>query len=64
MTKVEAAKIVGIILFNYPNTLRDVSDKAYITYVENWHFFFKDDSYAEVLAAVQKIISSSQVLWT
>lgn len=60
MTKVEAAKIVGIILFNYPNTLRDVSDEAYITYVENWHFFFKDDSYAEVLAAVQKIISSSQ----
>lgn len=60
MTKEEAAKIVGIILFNYPNTLRDVSDEAYITYVENWHFFFKDDSYAEVLAAVQKIISSSQ----
>lgn len=60
MTKVEAAKIVGIILFNYPNTLRDVSDEAYITYIENWHFFFKDDSYAEVLAAVQKIISSSQ----
>lgn len=60
MTKAEAAKIVGIILFNYPDTLRDVSDEAYSTYIENWHFFFKDDSYTEVLAAVQKIISSSQ----
>ena len=60
MTKEEAAKIVGIILFNYPDTLRDVSDEAYITYVENWHFFFKDDSYGEVMQAVQKIISSSQ----
>ena len=60
MTKEEAAKIVGIILFNYPDTLRDVSDEAYITYVENWHFFFKDDSYEEVMQAVQKIISSSQ----
>lgn len=60
MTKEEAAKIVGIILFNYPDTLRDVSDEAYITYVKNWHFFFKDDSYEEVMQAVQKIISSSQ----
>lgn len=60
MTKVEAAKIVGIILFNYPNTLRDVSDEAYITYIENWHSFFVEDRAEEVLAAVQSIIASSQ----
>lgn len=60
MTKEEAGKIVGVIMFNYPDTLRDKSDEALKSYVENWHFFFKDDSYAEVLAAVQKIISSSQ----
>lgn len=60
MTLKEAGQIVGLLLFNYPDTLRDNSDEAFQTYVRNWHFFFKDDSYTEVLAAVQKIISSSQ----
>lgn len=60
MTKAEAAKIVGIILFNYPDTLRDISDEAYITYIENWHSFFVEDRAEEVLAAVQSIIASSQ----
>lgn len=60
MTQKEAAKIVDVLMFNYPDTLRNNSEEALVTYIENWHFFFKDDSYAEVLAAVQKIISSSQ----
>lgn len=60
MTLNEAKNIVGLLMFNYPDTLRENSDEALVTYIENWHFFFKDDSYAEVLAAVQKIISSSQ----
>lgn len=60
MTLKEAGQIVGLLLFNYPDTLRDNSDEAFQTYVRNWHFFFKDDRYTEVLAAVQKIISSSQ----
>ena len=60
MTLNEAKNIVGLLMFNYPDTLRGNSDDALIAYIENWHFFFKDDSYAEVLAAVQKIISSSQ----
>lgn len=60
MTKEEAGKIVGVLTFNYPDTLRDKSDEALTSYIENWHFFFKDDSYAEVMQAVQKIIASSQ----
>lgn len=60
MTKEEAGKIVGVLMFNYPDTLRDKSDEALTSYVENWHFFFRDDSYAEVMGAVQNIIASSQ----
>ena len=60
MTQKEAAKIVDVLMFNYPDTLRNNSEEALITYIENWHFFFKDDSYEEVMQAVQKIISSSQ----
>lgn len=60
MTLNEAKNIVGLLMFNYPDTLRENSDDALVTYIENWHFFFKDDSYAEVMQAVQKIISSSQ----
>lgn len=60
MTLNEATRIIVIICMNYPDTQRGMTDDERKTYAKNWHFFFKDDSYAEVLAAVQKIISSSQ----
>lgn len=60
MTLKEAGKIVGLLLFNYPDTLRDTSDEAFATYVRNWHSFFVEDRAEEVLAAVQSIIASSQ----
>lgn len=60
MTLNEATRIITIICMNYPDTQRGMTDDERKTYAKNWHFFFKDDSYAEVLAAVQKIISSSQ----
>lgn len=60
MTLNEATRIIAIICMNYPDTQRGMTDDERKTYAKNWHFFFKDDSYAEVLAAVQKIISSSQ----
>lgn len=60
MTLKEAGQIVGLLLFNYPDTLRDNSDEAFQTYVRNWHSFFVEDRAEEVLAAVQKIIASSQ----
>ena len=60
MTLKEAGQIVGLLLFNYPDTLRDNSDEAFQTYVRNWHSFFVEDRAEEVLAAVQSIIASSQ----
>lgn len=59
MTKLEAAQIVGILQFNYPDTLRDMSEKAYQTYIEQWHKFFEDDDAKIVKAAIMAYIRSS-----
>lgn len=59
MTLEEAAKIVGILEFNYPDTRRHQSDEAYITYIRNWHSFFEHDSFELVEAAVRAYIATS-----
>lgn len=59
MTLEEAAKIVCILEFNYPDTRRHQSDDAYITYIRNWHSFFQNDSYELVEAAVRAYIATS-----
>ena len=59
MTLEEAAKIVGILEFNYPDTRRNQSDEAYITYIRNWHSFFEHDSFELVEAAVRAYIATS-----
>ena len=59
MTLEEAAKIVGILEFNYPDTRRHQSDEAYITYIRNWHSFFEHDRFELVEAAVRAYIATS-----
>lgn len=60
MTLREATTIVGLLQFNYPDTMKDMTDEAYKVFVRNWHSFFADDSFELVKAAVQAIIASSQ----
>lgn len=60
MTLREATTIVGLLQFNYPDTMKDMTDEAYKVFVRNWHSFFVDDSFELVKAAVQAIIASSQ----
>ena len=59
MKLLEAAKIIALLQFNYPDTLRGLSDEAYRTYVKQWHSFFADDEYKIVEAAVRAYIATS-----
>ena len=59
MTIKEAAQIIGILQFNYPDTMRDLTGEAYKIYVRQWHSFFADDDYKIVEAAVRAHIATS-----
>jgi hypothetical protein len=59
MTLSETKKIVALLQFNYPDTLRDLSDEAYKIYVRQWQAFFADEPYDVVEAAVKAHIVTS-----
>lgn len=59
MTLEQAGKIIGILQFNYPDTLKNLSDDALLLYVKQWHKFFEDDDYQIVEKAVRAYVTSS-----
>ena len=59
MKQMEAARIIALLQFNYPDTLRGLSDDAYKAYVKQWHSFFADDDFQIVQAAVRSYIATS-----
>jgi hypothetical protein len=59
MTLEEAAGIVTLIFFNYPDTTKGMSDQARITYTRQWHTFFAEDDAKLVEAAVRSFILGS-----
>lgn len=59
MNKDEASLIVGLLQFNYPDYMRDLTDAALTTYVGLWQSFFADEPYALVEAAVKAHIAST-----
>ena len=59
MTLEQAGKIIGILQFNYPDTLRNLSDEAFLLYVKQWHKFFENDDYKLVEGAVRAYIATS-----
>lgn len=58
MNKAETIKILALLQANYPDSFRDMSEIAVNGRVNLWHEVFKDNSYAEVTAAVMAHISS------
>lgn len=59
MTLSEAAKIVGVLQFNYPDRFTELSDAALTVYIKNWHSFFEHDNFELVEAAVRAYIATS-----
>ena len=59
MTLEEAAGIVTLIFFNYPDTSKGMSDQARIAYTRQWHQFFAEDDARLVEAAVRAYILGS-----
>ena len=58
MTKKEMAEIISIMQLNYPDSFRDMSDKAVNAKINLWLMSFRDDEYTDVLAAVMAHINS------
>lgn len=59
MNKDEASLIVGILQFNYPDSMRDLTDDALTTYISLWQSFFTEEPYELVEAAVRAHIATS-----
>lgn len=59
MTEIEAGKIVALLQFNYPDTMRDMTKDALKIYIRQWQAFFADEPYALVEAAVKAHIVTS-----
>lgn len=59
MTEIEAGKIVALLQFNYPDTMRDMTKDALKTYIGLWQSFFANEPYALVEAAVKAHIAST-----
>lgn len=58
MTKKEMAEIISMMQLNYPDSFRDLSDKAVNGKINLWFMQFRDDDYKEVLAAVMAHIAT------
>lgn len=58
MTKKEMAEIISMMQLNYPDSFRDLSDKAVNGKINLWFMQFRDDEYMDVLAAVMAHIAS------
>lgn len=58
MTKKEMAEIIAMMQTNYPDSFRDMSDKAVNGKINLWLMQFRDDSYTDVLAAVMAHIAT------
>lgn len=58
MTKKEMAEIIAMMQTNYPDSFRDMSDKALNGKINLWLMQFRDDSYTDVLAAVMAHIAT------
>lgn len=58
MTKKEMAEIIAMMQTNYPDSFRDMSDKALNGKINLWFMQFRDDEYRDVLAAVMAHIAT------
>ena len=58
MTKKEMAEIMAVMQLNYPDSFRDMSDKAVNGRINLWLMQFRDDDYMEVYAAVMAHIAT------
>lgn len=58
MTKKETAELMALLQLNYPDSFRDQGDEMLIARINLWAEIFKEDSYAEVAAAVKAHIAT------
>ena len=58
MTRKETAEIIATMQLNYPDSFRDLSDKAMNGRINLWLMQFRDDDYMDVMAAVMAHIAT------
>lgn len=59
MTFKETRDIVALLTFNYPDTMKELSDSAREIYIRQWQSFFQEEPFELVQAAVKAHIATS-----